>query len=144
MVIRKVVNGVKWTAETIRGAAVVLASPNAPIPPSQLHPRMMARPWLPGEWLRMNSTRFLWQYIPIFRFVVFSTLGTLFVIKFLLPQKPRQRFINAENAAAEHKHEKDSFYGVRQRRQDKIYFEKYDPLRAHRPEAYGLVYGGGH
>lgn len=52
MVFNKVWEGTKWTAETIRGAVVVLANPNAKIPPSELHPRMMAHPFTVAEWVR--------------------------------------------------------------------------------------------
>lgn len=51
MVVERIWNAGKWTAETVRGAVVVLFSPNAPIPSSKLHPRMMAMPWTPGEWV---------------------------------------------------------------------------------------------
>ena len=51
MVAAKVLESIKWTAETVRGAAVTLASPNAPIPESALHPRMPARPWTAQEYV---------------------------------------------------------------------------------------------
>lgn len=51
MVFHKVWEATKWTAETARGAAYVLASPGQPIPDSKLHPRMPARPWTAAEWV---------------------------------------------------------------------------------------------
>lgn len=51
IMLNKVWDATKWTVETARGAAVTLASPNAPIPESQLHARMPARPWTAGEWV---------------------------------------------------------------------------------------------
>lgn len=51
MVLNKIWEGTKWTAETIRGAFIVLINPNAKIPPSELHPRMMAHPFTVGEWV---------------------------------------------------------------------------------------------
>jgi len=38
----------------------------------------------------------------------------------------------------------NSIAGFNQNVQDRLYFEKYDPLRKFRPDAYAHVYGGGH
>lgn len=51
MVATKILEAVKWSAETVKGTALVLANPNAPVPASQLHPRMMARPWSAQEYV---------------------------------------------------------------------------------------------
>ena len=52
MVAAKLMNAAKWTGETLRGAVVVVASPNMKIPETKLHPRMPARPWTHAEWVR--------------------------------------------------------------------------------------------
>lgn len=102
MVFEKVWAASKWTAETARGAAVTLVSPNAPIPESALHPRMPARPWTAAEWvgyhslitniylhkifqLRMASWRHMWRYLPVMRYYVFSGFILYGVYKFVLP-----------------------------------------------------------
>ena len=59
MPLAKVFNAACWTAETIKGAAVTLASPNAPIPKTDLHPRMMARPFTAQEYVRFGLHSFL-------------------------------------------------------------------------------------
>jgi len=43
--------GLKWSAMTLRGATVVFFSPNDPIPPPKMHPRMMAMPRTIGEYV---------------------------------------------------------------------------------------------
>lgn len=52
----KIIDAVKYTAETVKGAVVVLFSPNAPIPASKLDPFMPARPWTAQEWVRLSSS----------------------------------------------------------------------------------------
>ncbi|TKR60374.1 hypothetical protein L596_027629 [Steinernema carpocapsae] len=139
MVIAKIFGAVKYTAETIKGAAVVLASPNAEIPASKLHPRMPARPWTGQEWLRMWSWRHCWKYIPVFRFYIYSGIIVFGVYKFLLPIKPRHMIMYRQGKDDAHHHEVEHWYGVRQKTQDKEYFKKYDPLRKE-----GAVEVGGH
>lgn len=51
MVVGRIASYAKATAETLRGAAVVLVSPNAPIPATKLHPRMPPRPFTSAEWV---------------------------------------------------------------------------------------------
>lgn len=58
MVLQKVWEGAKFTAETVRGAALVLAKPNDPVPPAKLHPRMMPMPFTVGEWVSFFNVVF--------------------------------------------------------------------------------------
>uniref|UniRef100_A0A1I7Z8I5 Uncharacterized protein n=1 Tax=Steinernema glaseri TaxID=37863 RepID=A0A1I7Z8I5_9BILA len=118
MVIAKIFGAVKYTAETVKGAAVVLASPNAEIPASKLHPRMPARPWTAQEW-----------YLPVFRFYIYSGIIVYGVYKFVLPIKPRHMVMYRKGKDDAHHHEVEHWYGIRQKNQDKEYFKKYDPLR---------------
>uniref|UniRef100_A0A7E4VPT8 COX6C domain-containing protein n=1 Tax=Panagrellus redivivus TaxID=6233 RepID=A0A7E4VPT8_PANRE len=129
MVVSKVWEATKWTAETVRGAAVVLASPNAPVPESQLHPRMPARPWTAGEWVRMTSWRHMWKYLPVLRYYVYSGFILYGAYKFLLPIKPHHKVLYSQGKIDAHHHEVEHWYGIRQKVQDKEYFAKYDPLR---------------
>ena len=54
MVVAKVLNAAKWTVETVKGAGIVLTSSHAPVPPTDLHPRMMARPWTFPEYVSLQ------------------------------------------------------------------------------------------
>ncbi|GMR59143.1 hypothetical protein PMAYCL1PPCAC_29338 [Pristionchus mayeri] len=129
MVATKILEAVKWSAETVKGAAVVLATPNAPIPASQLHPRMMARPWTTQEYIRMWSWRHCWKFIPVFRFYIYSGIIVYGVYKFVLPIKPRHRIMYTKGKEDGHHHEVEHWYGIRQKLADKEYFKKYNPLK---------------
>lgn len=61
MVATKILEAVKWSAETVKGTALVLAHPNAPVPASQLHPRMMARPWTAQEYVSLFI--YIWEWL---------------------------------------------------------------------------------
>ncbi|CAJ0578593.1 unnamed protein product, partial [Mesorhabditis spiculigera] len=139
MVVKAVYNAAAWTVETARGAVNVLISPNAPIPKTDLHPRMMARPWTAAEYLRMWSWRYNWKYIPVFRFYVYSAAIVYGIYKFVLPIKPRHRIAYAKGKDDHHHHEVEHWYGIRQQKQDKEYFKTYNPLK--KP---GDVEVGGH
>lgn len=52
MVVSRFVDLAKFTGETLKGAALVLAKPNEKIPETKLHPRMPARPATVPEWVR--------------------------------------------------------------------------------------------
>uniref|UniRef100_A0AC34F6B5 Uncharacterized protein n=1 Tax=Panagrolaimus sp. ES5 TaxID=591445 RepID=A0AC34F6B5_9BILA len=129
MVFHKVWEATKWTAETARGAAYVLASPGQPIPDSKLHPRMPARPWTAAEWLRMASWRHMWQYLPVMRNYVFAGFILYGVYKFVLPIKPHHKVLYKKGKEDAHHHEVEHWYGIRQKNQDKEYFKKYNPMR---------------
>jgi len=129
MVLSKLWNAGKWTAETVRGAAVVLASPNAPIPETKLHPRMPARPSTIPEFIRMLSWRHMWQWQPAIRLLVFSAMIVFSVEFFLIPVKPRHLVMLSQGKENHHKHEREHMYGRFQKRQDELYFAKYDPFR---------------
>lgn len=52
MVVSRIVDTLKFTGETLKGAAITLASPNAPIPESKvIANRMPARPFTAAEWV---------------------------------------------------------------------------------------------
>lgn len=51
MVVSKIVEAIRFSAETAKGAALVLARPNEPIPATKLHPRMPAWPQTTPEWV---------------------------------------------------------------------------------------------
>ncbi|GMT10734.1 hypothetical protein PFISCL1PPCAC_2031 [Pristionchus fissidentatus] len=129
MVAAKILEAVKWSAETVKGAAVVLATPGAAVPESQLHPRMMARPWTAQEYIRMWSWRHCWKFLPVFRFYIYSGLIVYGVYKFVLPIKPRHRIMYTKGKEDGHHHEVEHWYGIRQKLADKEYFKKYNPLK---------------
>ncbi|KAH7730836.1 CRE-RIL-1 protein [Aphelenchoides avenae] len=135
--VARVWHGVKWTAETFRGAAVVLASPKAPIPPTKLHPRMMARPMTLGEFFRMFSWRYNWKYQPIIRTWLESAAIVWAIYYFVLPIKPRHMVQFAQAQEDSHHKEVEHEYGLKQKLQDQEHFKKYDPLRAIRPHVEG-------
>ncbi|MFH4979964.1 hypothetical protein AB6A40_006673 [Gnathostoma spinigerum] len=125
----RLLDAAKYVAETVKGATIVLFSPNAPIPPSKLVPFMPARPWTAQEWFRMWSWRYCWKYLPIFRFYIYSAIIVYGIFKFVLPIKPRHRIMHSEMYKNSHHHEVEFWYGIRQKIQDKLYFEKYNPLK---------------
>uniref|UniRef100_A0AC35FFP0 Uncharacterized protein n=1 Tax=Panagrolaimus sp. PS1159 TaxID=55785 RepID=A0AC35FFP0_9BILA len=127
MVFYKIYEATKWSGETIRGAALVLASPNAPIPPSMLHQRMPARPWTAAEWLRMASWRHMWKYMPVMRYYVFSAFILYGCYKFVLPIKPHHKVLYKQGKEDAHHHEVEHWYGIRQKNADKLYYKKYHP-----------------
>ncbi|CAO4380773.1 Protein CBR-RIL-1 [Caenorhabditis briggsae] len=129
MVVGKLFEAAKWTAETVKGAAVVVASPNAPIPATDLHPRMPARPWTAQEYLRMWSWRHCWKYLPVFRFYIYSGVILYGVYKFVLPIKPRHMVQYTKGKEDHHHHEVEHWWGIRQKLADKEYFKKYNPLK---------------
>ncbi|CAD5218526.1 unnamed protein product [Bursaphelenchus okinawaensis] len=137
MVVGKIVDLAKFTGGTIKGAALVLARPSDPIPETKLHPRMPARPFTTPEWLRMLSWRHIWQKIPIARFYVFSALIVFGVFKFLVPIKPRHVIMYKTGKEDGHHHEVEHWYGVRQKKQDALYWAKYDPFRVEGAAAVG-------
>ncbi|KJH41082.1 hypothetical protein DICVIV_12946 [Dictyocaulus viviparus] len=139
MVLNKVVNAAKWTAETTIGAAQALANTKGPIPPTELHPRMPARPWTIPEYIRMWSWRHCWRNFPIFRFYVFSTIIVLGFLKFVVPIKPRHHIMYHKSKADADRHEAEHWYGFRQKMADKEYFKKYNPLKKE-----GEIEIGGH
>lgn len=51
MSLEKVIEGGKWLTETMTGFAKAVASPNAPVPKTDLHPRLVARPWTAQEFV---------------------------------------------------------------------------------------------
>lgn len=51
----KVVRELKWWGETFIGLAKVIASPNTPIPPTDIHPRQPAIPSTPAESVGFKS-----------------------------------------------------------------------------------------
>ncbi|KAI6216224.1 CRE-RIL-1 protein [Aphelenchoides fujianensis] len=124
MVVGKVVEAGKWTLETIRGAAVTLASPNAPIPETKLHPRMPARPWTAPEWFRMTSWRHIWMYAPVFRYYIYSGIILYGAFKLLVPLKPRHKIMYTKGKDEAHHHEVEHWAGFRQKLQDKEYFRR--------------------
>ncbi|KAI1715014.1 CRE-RIL-1 protein [Ditylenchus destructor] len=142
MVLSKVYGWAKWTGETVKGAAREAVSKD-PIPPTKMHPRMMAWPLTPQQWFRMLHWRFHWQYHPQIRMVVLSAAIYLFVSEVVFKAAPHKKFLDQEAKEKEHKHELDTFHSVRQKEQDKIYFQKHDPLKHTRPHAYDMVYGKG-
>jgi len=129
MVVDKIAAIGKSTFDTLRGAVVVLASPNAPIPATKLHPRMPPRPFTAPEWFRMLSWRYMWQYNPVLRYYIFSVTIVLGVFKFLVPIQPRHKIMYHQSKLDAHHHEVHEWAGFRQKYQDKLYFKKYDPLR---------------
>ncbi|PAV58854.1 hypothetical protein WR25_08859 isoform C [Diploscapter pachys] len=129
MVVAKVLNAAKWTVETVKGAGIVLTSSHAPVPPTDLHPRMMARPWTFPEYIRMWSWRHCWKYLPIFRFYIYSAVIFIGVFKFVVPIKPRHMIQYHKGKEDAHHHEVEHMYGTRQNRQDAEYFKKYNPLK---------------
>uniref|UniRef100_A0A915CIH0 Uncharacterized protein n=2 Tax=Parascaris univalens TaxID=6257 RepID=A0A915CIH0_PARUN len=134
----KIIDAVKYTAETVKGAVVVLFSPNAPIPASKLDPFMPARPWTAQEWFRMWSWRHCWKYLPVFRYYIYSGFIMYGFYKFILPVKPRHKIIHHQIYDNMHHHEVEYWHGIRQKRQDAEYFRKYNPLKkAGEPEVGG-------
>uniref|UniRef100_A0A0N5BNK6 Uncharacterized protein n=1 Tax=Strongyloides papillosus TaxID=174720 RepID=A0A0N5BNK6_STREA len=130
MVLPKVINAVKYTAETLKGAAVTLANPNAPIEQSKvIAHRMPARPFTMGERLRMFSWRHCWKYVPVLRFYVFSGIILYGVVKYVLPIKPRNVIQYHDAYEGIHHHEVEQWKGAIQNRQDALYFQKYNPLK---------------
>ncbi|KIH45138.1 hypothetical protein ANCDUO_24825 [Ancylostoma duodenale] len=85
MVVAKVFEAAKWTAETAVGAAQALANTKGPVPATDLHPRMPARPWTAQEYLRMWSWRHCWKYLPVFRFYIYSGIIMFGIFKFVVP-----------------------------------------------------------
>ncbi|VDM62786.1 unnamed protein product [Angiostrongylus costaricensis] len=139
MVLSKVLGGAKWTAETVVGAVRAVANTKDPIPPTDLHPRMPARPWTAQEYLRMWSWRHCWKYMPVFRFYIFSGIIVFAFFKFVVPLKPRHLVMYGRARANLDRHEAEHWYGVRQKKADKEYFKKYNPLKKE-----GEVEVGGH
>uniref|UniRef100_A0A1I7XK60 Uncharacterized protein n=1 Tax=Heterorhabditis bacteriophora TaxID=37862 RepID=A0A1I7XK60_HETBA len=140
MVVSKVFGAVKWTTETAKGAIQVLASPNNPVPATDLHPRMPARPWTVPEYIRMWSWRHCWKYIPVFRFYVFSGFILYGVFNFLLPIKPRHMIMYSKSKEDGAHHEYEKWHGFHQKMADKEYFKKYNPLKKEGE----IEVGGGH
>uniref|UniRef100_A0A0K0EIL3 Uncharacterized protein n=1 Tax=Strongyloides stercoralis TaxID=6248 RepID=A0A0K0EIL3_STRER len=130
MVVSKVFDTLKYTGETLKGAAICLASPNAPVEKSKIiASHMPARPFTPAEWFRMWSWRHCWQYVPMFRFFVFSGMISYGIIKYVLPIKPNHIIQKHQMQENVHHHEVEKWYGYRQQVQDALYFKKYNPLR---------------
>ncbi|WKY12104.1 hypothetical protein Q1695_003574 [Nippostrongylus brasiliensis] len=129
MVVAKVFEAAKWTAETAVGAVQAVANTKGPIPPTDLHPRMPARPWTAPEYLRMWSWRHCWKYLPVFRFYIYSGIIVFGIFKFVVPIKPRHRIMYTKGKEDSHHHEVEHWYGIRQKKADKEYFMKYNPLK---------------
>ncbi|KHJ77732.1 hypothetical protein OESDEN_22648 [Oesophagostomum dentatum] len=85
MVAAKALEAVKWTAETLVGAVKVVADTKSPVPKTDLHPRMPARPWTAQEYLRMWSWRHCWKYLPVFRFYVYSGFIMFGILRYVVP-----------------------------------------------------------
>ncbi|VDM67472.1 unnamed protein product [Strongylus vulgaris] len=85
MVVAKIFEGAKWTAETLVGAGQALANTKGPVPATDLHPRMPARPWTAQEYLRMWSWRHCWKYLPVFRFYIYSGIIMFGILKYVVP-----------------------------------------------------------
>uniref|UniRef100_A0A0M3IKK4 NADH dehydrogenase [ubiquinone] 1 beta subcomplex subunit 7 n=1 Tax=Ascaris lumbricoides TaxID=6252 RepID=A0A0M3IKK4_ASCLU len=125
----KIIDAVKYTAETVKGAVVVLFSPNAPIPAWKLDPFMPARPFECGHG---------GIYLPVFRYYIYSGFIMYGFYKFILPVKPRHKIIHHQIYDNMHHHEVEYWRGIRQKRQDAEYFRKYNPLKkAGEPEVGG-------
>ncbi|KAK6755268.1 hypothetical protein RB195_013940 [Necator americanus] len=139
MVVAKVFEAAKWTGETAVGAVQALANTKGPVPATDLHPRMPARPWTAPEYLRMWSWRHCWKYIPVFRFYVYSGIIMFGILKYVVPFKPRHRIMYHKGKADAHHHEVEHWYGIRQKKADNEYFKKYNPLKKE-----GEVEVGGH
>uniref|UniRef100_A0AC35TJH2 ATP synthase subunit f, mitochondrial n=1 Tax=Rhabditophanes sp. KR3021 TaxID=114890 RepID=A0AC35TJH2_9BILA len=129
MVVSKIVSALQFTGETVKGAALVLANPNAKIPESKIVSHMPARPFTGPEWLRMWSWRHNWKLLPVFRYYVFSGMIVYGIFKFVLPIKPRHGIQYTQGYENSHHHEVEHWYGYRQQVQDALYFKKYNPLK---------------
>ncbi|VDK63233.1 unnamed protein product [Onchocerca ochengi] len=126
----KVVREVKWWGETFYGLAKVIASPNAPIPPTDIHPRQPAIPSTPAEGFRSFPFRWWWKLCPFNRNIVLwmSILIPIYIAKFppeiwkamLVHQIPEHMSLHKRRGKA-------------QRIQDELYFAKYDPMKEETP-----------
>ncbi|VDN36341.1 unnamed protein product [Gongylonema pulchrum] len=126
----KVLREVKWWGETFVGLAKVIASPNAPVPPADIHPRQPAMPCTPAEAFRAFPFRWWWKLCPMNRnFIIWmSILIPIYIVKFP-PQVWQAMMVHRipEHMSLHNRR------GKAQRKQDELYFKKYDPLREETP-----------
>uniref|UniRef100_A0A1I7VV18 NADH-ubiquinone oxidoreductase B17 subunit n=1 Tax=Loa loa TaxID=7209 RepID=A0A1I7VV18_LOALO len=128
--LNKLVREAKWWGETFVGLAKVIASPNAPIPAADIHPRQPAIPSTPAEGFRAFPFRWWWKLCPFNRNIVLwmSILIPIYIAKFppeiwkamLVHQIPEHMSLHKRRGKA-------------QRIQDELYFAKYDPLKEETP-----------
>uniref|UniRef100_A0A158R5E5 NADH-ubiquinone oxidoreductase B17 subunit n=1 Tax=Syphacia muris TaxID=451379 RepID=A0A158R5E5_9BILA len=123
---------VKFTLDTMKGVVVAIASPNMKLPPAKLDPHMPARPWTITQWIRMFAWRYHWRYLPMIRFWVFSALTVTILWVFVVPVKPRHMLIRNDINHKLHELETTMWYGRMQKREDDLYFKKYDPFSKYR------------
>ncbi|VDN05776.1 unnamed protein product [Thelazia callipaeda] len=126
----KLVREAKWWSETFVGLVKVIASPNAPIPPTVIHPRQPAIASTPAERFRSFPFRWWWKLCPFNRNIVIWMTILIPVYVFMVPREIWKAMMVHQVPEHISLHIRR---GKAQRIQDELYFAKYDPFREETP-----------